>query len=216
MDARTAILARIEDALGRSRTAPVGPVPRAYRHHADVPAGSAEALTLLTDRLVDYKARVHPTTGTELGRTLAAVLADAGTVVVPDGVPTAWVEAVTAAGARLLRDTTASPLPSAALDGAGAVLTGCRVAVAETGAIVLDGEPDQGRRALTLIPDRHVCVITAAQVLVTVPEAVAVLGEHPERPLTWIAGPSATSDIELQRVEGVHGPRTLDVVLVAG
>lgn len=101
------------------------------------------------------------------------------------------------------------------LDAAGAVLTAVRLAIAETGTIVLDGAPDQGRRALTLVPDRHVCVLWAEQVLVTVPEAVAVLAEHPTRPLTWIAGPSATSDIGFERVEGVHGPRTLDVVLVS-
>jgi L-lactate dehydrogenase complex protein LldG len=214
MEAREAILARVRDALGRSQTAPAPEVPRDYRAHSDVTPGSPAAIELLVDRLVDYRAHVHRCGPGDLATTLGQLLGEAGSVVVPAGLPPEWVDAVTGAGAQVLLDTAAEPLSHVELDGAGAVLTAARVAIAESGTIVLDAEEDQGRRAISLVPDRHVCVLHARQVVATVPEAVAILGQHPHRPMTWIAGPSATSDIELIRVEGVHGPRTLDVVIV--
>ncbi|MFC4554027.1 LutC/YkgG family protein [Georgenia faecalis] len=212
MDARAAVLARITDALGRSQQGPPPPVPRDYRASSELAPGSAGAVELLVDRLVDYRARVHECDEAGLAAVLATVLAEAAAVVVPPGLPEAWRSAVPG---DVRVDAPGAPLSHAELDAVDAVLTASRVAVAETGTIVLDAQPDQGRRAITLVPDHHVCVVRRDQVLATVPEAVAVLGANPTRPLTWIAGPSATSDIELQRVEGVHGPRTLDVVIVS-
>jgi L-lactate dehydrogenase complex protein LldG len=198
-EARDEVLTRIRRALA-DRPGPVE-VPRAYRHAGDRPR--AELLDLLVDRLVDYKAAVRRCSEPELVDTLVDALTARGAarVVVPPGLPWQLPGAVADDG-----------LSAADLDGLDGVVTACAVAVAETGTIVLDASPDQGRRAITLIPDYHLCVVRAAQVVQTVPEAVARL--DPSRPLTWISGPSATSDIELQRVEGVHGPRNLEVVLV--
>jgi L-lactate dehydrogenase complex protein LldG len=201
--------------LGRIRSALAGQpepadrstgVPRAYRARGDHDPGSPALLELLTDRLVDYKATVLTCPAADLPTVVAAALAERGLrrVVAPAGVPSAWF-----GDAEALRDD--PPLPVEALDAAHAVVTGSAVAVAETGTIVLDGDTDQGRRALTLVPDVHVVVVRAPQVVQTVPEAIARL--DPLRPLTMISGPSATSDIELNRVEGVHGPRTLVVIL---
>jgi L-lactate dehydrogenase complex protein LldG len=171
---------------------------------------------LFVGRLVDYRATVHRVAPGEpvADAVAAAVAAGVGSrpdgarpvLVVPPGLPAGWlppsVEAVTDDG-----------LPVARVDAADGVVTAAAVAIAETGTIVLDGSAGQGRRVLTLLPDLHVCVLRADQVVGTVPEAVGRL--DPRRPLTWISGPSATSDIELNRVEGVHGPRNLHVILTA-
>ena len=203
-----------DEVLGRIRTALTGQpaaaeVPREYRVRGEHGAGSPALLELLTDRLVDYKATVLACDPQEVPVVVATALADGGLrrVVAPTGVPQAWL-----GDAEPLRDD--PPLAVEVLDGADAVVTACAVAVAETGTIVLDGDADQGRRALTLVPDVHVVVVRAEQVVQTVPEAIARL--DPLRPLTMISGPSATSDIELNRVEGVHGPRHLHVIVVDG
>jgi L-lactate dehydrogenase complex protein LldG len=195
VSARDEILGRIRTALA-DRPAPE-PVVRDYRH-----AQGAGDLDLFVERVEDYRAAVHRTA--DAATTIAAVLAERGVArfVVPDGFP----DALTPPGA------VHEPVGTDVLDEVGAVLTTCAVAVAETGTIVLDAGPGMGPRALTLVPDYHLVLVRAEQVLANVPDAVAAL--DPTRPLTWISGPSATSDIELQRVEGVHGPRTLDVVLI--
>ena len=201
MSARDDVLARVRQALGQSRA--TVEVPRAYRSAGDL--DTAAILELFVDRLVDYKAAVRRTDEAGLLATLAEALLARGVenLVVPSGLAS-WQVPV--------RTVVDESLTAAELDRTDGVLTCAAVAVAETGTIVLDASPDQGRRAITLVPDYHLCVVRADQVVQTVPEAIARL--DPTRPLTWISGPSATSDIELQRVEGVHGPRTLEVVLV--
>ena len=201
-DARTDILARIRRSLA-DRPAAVK-IPRDY----EVSRAFDDVLALFAERVADYRATVHRVRPQQLGRAIGAALRRRGadTVVAPTDLPATWrVDGTT----WLLDDP---PLPVDELDAAGGVLTGCAIAIAETGTIVLDAGPTQGRRALTLVPDYHLCVVRAKQVVGTVPEALAAL--DPVRPLTFISGPSATSDIELNRVEGVHGPRTLEVLLV--
>lgn len=207
MNARDEILTRIA-AANRAAPSPLS-VPRGYRRHADISPGSSAAVELLAERLRDYRATVTTCTPTDLPAAIATALTGSASVVIPIGLDPVWTSTLT--GVAVRRDD--PPLTLADLDRTGAVLTACRVAVAETGTLVLDAAPDQGRRALTLLPDRHVCVVRADQVIGSVPEAVAILARQPHRPLTWISGPSATSDIELVRVEGVHGPRDLRVIL---
>ncbi|MER0240608.1 LUD domain-containing protein [Streptomyces sp. HSW2009] len=172
---------------------------------------AAERVALLAEHLADYRARVHHTDGAGLPAVIAGLLAGRGarSVAVPDGLPADWLSAT---DARRVPD--APDLSAGALDSVDSVVTGCALAIAETGTLVLDTGPGPGRRRLTLVPDHHVCVVRVPeQVVDSLPQAMELLS--PLRPLTWISGPSATSDIELSRVEGVHGPRTLDVVLLA-
>jgi len=217
--ARDEVLARIRTALGSSApagsapagSAPAGhapppdPAPRAYRTSGDLGAGLL--LDLLAERLRDYGCTVRRTAPGELMTAVREALGQRGArrIVVPPGLGLTGLPT----GTEVVADDDLSP---AALDGMDGVITGAAVAIAETGTIVLDASPDQGRRALSLVPDYHLCLVRAHQVVGLVPEALARL--DPGRPLTWISGPSATSDIELDRVQGVHGPRTLEVILV--
>jgi L-lactate dehydrogenase complex protein LldG len=205
--AREEVLARIRTALGDVRDEAPDPGPL-YRTRGDL--RGEPLLDLLAERLADYRATVRRTSPAGLGAAIAAALAERGArrVVVPEG-----LDLPPLPGVETVADHGLSPQDLDALDG---VITGASVAIAETGTIVLDGSPDQGRRAITLVPDYHLCVVHADQVVQLVPEAVDRLEPHATRPLTWISGPSATSDIELSRVEGVHGPRTLEVILVEG
>jgi L-lactate dehydrogenase complex protein LldG len=205
-DARDSVLARIRESLADAPAAVA--IPRDYE--SALPPGT-DIVALFVERVDDYRATVYRTTADGLPEAIAGVLRARGAfrIAVPAGVPETWLGQADVEG---VDDD--PPLSHAALDALDGVLTGCAVGIAETGTIVLDAGPGQGRRALSLLPDLHVCVVLAGQVVGTVPEALARL--QPTRPQTWISGPSATSDIELQRVEGVHGPRTLDVILVEG
>ena len=206
MTSREEILGRIRTALGPDRAEPA-PIARNYRTTDD--RSAAQLLDVLTDRLEDYRATVLRCAPSEVATTVAAALQTAlgehagADVVVAPGLPADWRPAGAAED---------DGRPAVALAGYAATVTGVSVAIAETGTLVLDGSAVCGRRALSLLPDCLVCVVTADQVVGGVPQGLARL--DPLAPLTLVSGPSATSDIELQRVEGVHGPRTLVVVLV--
>lgn len=217
-DARQAILSSIAQALGGEASGiglgEYGEVPRDYRATTEHAPGSAHVVEVLIDRLVDYRAVVHRASAeAEITGLVAKILDDSSSLVSPPELPVAWL-AQLPARFDVVVDGQPSPLDVYELDEIDAVVTGCRVACADTGTIILDGEPDQGRRAITLVPDTHVVVVYAQQVVHLLPEAVSILGANPHRPQTWISGPSATSDIELNRVEGVHGPRNLHVIVV--
>ncbi len=218
--AREQILARVRAAVG-DVTTPLGArgeTPRVEQ----AAASRADTIELFVDNVVDYKATVVRVKPGDEGAAIGAALRTAPSVVVPAGLPAAWRDGWPSE----LRVVADEGLAHEHLDAIAAVVTGSALGIATTGTIVLDHGPDQGRRALSLVPDLHVCVVRAEQVVHDVPESVARLrsavlpptaadGRMP-RPLTWISGPSATSDIELDRVEGVHGPRTLHVILVEG
>jgi L-lactate dehydrogenase complex protein LldG len=213
VNAREEVLARI--AAAHRAAPPVNlsyeDISRDYQTTSDSETG--ELTELLIDRLVDYRALVRHCSADDLGATIAAALAERGarTVVVPAGLDSPWIADLSA---NVITDgpSTDDQLSVADLDSADGVITSCAVAIAETGTLILDGSSGQGRRVITLIPDYHLCVVFADQVVADVPDALARL--EATRPLTMISGPSATSDIELNRVEGVHGPRTLEVIIV--
>jgi L-lactate dehydrogenase complex protein LldG len=212
---RDVILGRIRSAL---RDVPVGEqpdgveVPREYeRSHAE-----GDLADLFAERVEHYRATVTRTTEADLPSAIAEALRrrEISRLVVPPGLPEEYLSGLAGNGCELLRDDPPSTVLTVHdLDAAHGVLTTAALAIALTGTIVLDTGPGQGRRALTLLPDYHLCVVRTVQIAADVPEALARL--DPARPLTMVSGPSATSDIENTRVEGVHGPRTLDVLLVA-
>jgi len=198
MTSRDEILARVRAALDGVEPSYDVPVAPRVTPVADLVGHFAE-------RVEDYRATVVRCSPSEVDARVAEALPDGARVVVPDGLSVDVAGAVSDAG-----------FSAAELDTYDAVVTEARVGIAETGTIVLDHGPGQGRRAISLVPDLHVCIVRTDQVVADVPDAVALLGDGVRggRPLTWISGPSATSDIELDRVEGVHGPRTLHVLLV--
>ena len=198
MSARDDILRRVRAALAGAT--PAGEVPASPRI-----APVADVVALFAERVEDYRAIVERCTPADLPARVAAALPEGARVVVPDGLSFEVPGGV-------LDSARGTVFSAAELDGFDAVVTEARVGIAETGTIVLDHGPGQGRRAISLVPDLHVCIVREDQVVADVPDAVALL--DPARPLTWVSGPSATSDIELDRVEGVHGPRTLHVIIV--
>jgi L-lactate dehydrogenase complex protein LldG len=189
VSAREEILAAVRGAL-RDADRTEAAVPRGYRSVA-----AADVVELFAERVLDYRAALIRCTAAELPGAVRAALGPARKVLVPEGFP---VDVGGGEGELVEFD---------------AVVTTAALGIAATGTIVLDHGPGQGRRALSLVPDVHVCVLRESQIVPGVPQAVAAL--DPARPQTWISGPSATSDIELTRVEGVHGPRTLHVIVVA-
>ena len=201
MSAREDILGRVRDALAGVETGTdVPPAPRIA-----APADIEQVVAHFADRVADYRAVVERCAPDELAQRVAAALHDGARVVVPAGLDLEVPGAVVDDG-----------FTATELDRFDAVVTRASAGIAETGTIVLDHGPGQGRRAITLVPDLHVCIVRSDQVVPDVPDAMPVLATsiRKGRPLTWISGPSATSDIELDRVEGVHGPRTLHVLLV--
>jgi L-lactate dehydrogenase complex protein LldG len=206
MTARDEVLSRIRAALGpelarqRPRPRPTGDVKRGYRVATD------DGLDTFLDRLAHYEAIAHVVGESELAQTVRDIL-QGRRMIVPAGIPDAWTHDIDSL-------TDDPPLDHDALDEADGVVTTCALAIAQTGTVVLDGGPGMGRRALTLVPDYHLCIVNLEQIVTSVPEAIQSL-KHPTRPLTFISGPSATVDIEMVRVKGVHGPRRLEVIVVA-
>jgi L-lactate dehydrogenase complex protein LldG len=214
--AREEILARIRHA---TRDVPPierpedVPVERGYRHASE--ASRREIVETFAERAAEYQATVHRVDEDDLPAAIQEALGRRGvrTLVVPPTLPSAWIPE----GVEVLKDGARPRLTNEELDAADGVLTGCSLGIAQTGTIVLDAGREQGRRALTLLPDYHLCVVREEQVVGLVPEAIERLEatlKAEGRAVTFISGPSATSDIELNRVEGVHGPRTLEILLV--
>ncbi len=214
MSAREEILRRIRESL---QDVPGGEQPdnvlveRTYLQHGSTER--EEMIERFIERVSEYKVTTRRVDEQELPAIIAKICAERGVrrLVAPADLPASWLPS----DVELLRDE--PPLTNAQLDQSDGVLTGCALGIAQTGTIVLDGGPGQGRRVLSLLPDYHLCVISEEQIVELVPEAIARLADsvHSRRqPVTFISGPSATSDIELNRVEGVHGPRTLDVLVV--
>jgi L-lactate dehydrogenase complex protein LldG len=196
--AKQDILQRIRAALNDHPTPP--PIPRNY--HRTLPEGT-DLITLFAQRAADYRATITRTPNANLPHAIAEAAAGRR-LATPTDLPAEWTTHL---------DTIADnpPLTSAQLDHTDGVLTGAATAIALTGTIILDTGPTQGRRTLTLLPDYHLCVLHTHQIVGTLTEALTRL--DPTRPQTWISGPSATSDIELNRIEGVHGPRTLHIII---
>ena len=216
--ARERILQRIQTALhGGASAAATTPAPsvniavaRTYRQRDEAPRD--DIINRFIERVTEYKAQVQRVTAEQLPTAIAEALHRRGIerLVTPADLPAAWLPAT------ITRLSDNNDLSHETLDGSQGVITGCTLGIAQTGTIVLDHSAYQGRRAISLVPDYHLCIVRAEQIVGLVPEAIKELEAAVQagRPITFISGPSATSDIELNRVEGVHGPRTLEVLVV--
>ena len=210
MSAREEILGRVRSALADVTDPDVTETPVNWTYGATVDTGDLGLVDRFAERVADYRATVEQVPASAVGGAVARALAGHDTVLADAGlrqqlgIDLPWVD-----------DT---DLSAAELDTVAAVVTTAAIGIANTGTIVLDHGPGQGRRAASLMPDVHVCIVTVDQIVSDVPEAVArlIASGSPARPQAWISGPSATSDIELDRVEGVHGPRTLRVIIAGG
>lgn len=196
MTPRDDILTKVRTAIGDVKPT-TEPIPREYR------TTTSDDLDTFLDRLAHYDATTHVVDPADLDATISEALKARQRVIVPDHWTTAVQDAL----------TDDPPLTHDQIDQSQGVLTTCALAIAQTGTIVLDGGPGMGRRALTLLPDYHLCVVRQDQIVASVPEAIAQLHHNPTRPITFISGPSATVDIEMTRVRGVHGPRNLEVIV---
>lgn len=220
--ARAEMLRRIRSALAdvqHDETPDTITVQRAYTRSESI--ARDEIVHRFVERVTEYKAQVRRVQEDNLAQSIAAACAARSVkqLAVPGDIPAAWQTDLASADVELLFDDPGTvPLSYAQLDSSDGVLTGCALAIAQTGTIVLDAAAHQGRRALTLLPDYHLCVVYEDQIVSMVPQAIEQLTSavrEQRRPITFISGPSATSDIELNRVEGVHGPRTLEVLVVS-
>lgn len=203
---KESMLARIRGAIANAPEAPAIPDDFRQRDERDHAAIQAD----FVDRLLDYKANVVQVEAINLPQSIADACQRYSILrlVVPADIPAAWLPA----DVMILPDD--PPLSLVDIDGSDGVLTGCASAIAQTGTIILDGGAAQGRRLLSLVPDQHLCIVRSSQIVGIVPEAIVAMRERSQQPITLISGPSATSDIELSRVEGVHGPRKLHVIVV--
>jgi L-lactate dehydrogenase complex protein LldG len=204
VSAREEILGRVRAAVADVVASEPVPIPWIYGR-----TGSGEGIVdLFAERVADYRATVHRCSFDHVADILAGIFAAGSRVVVPDGFPDAAIPPEL----HVVRDDPANPLSATELDAVDGVLTASALGIAVTGTVVLDHGAGQGRRAVSLVPDRHVCLVATNRIVDDVPAAIAQL--DPAKAQTWISGPSATSDIELSRVEGVHGPRDLHVIIV--
>ena len=203
--ARDEMLETVGLASARARSALS--IPRRYRRHGE--RALEQRVALFCERVGEYRADVRLVHESGIAAACTAICAAqaARKIILPHGLPHAWRPPNV--------DQVDETLPARQLDAADGAITGCTAAIAETGTIVLTGSPREGRRAITLVPDLHICVVIESQIVELVPEAFELIARQnlDRRPITLVSGPSATSDIELSRVEGVHGPRKLFVLV---